>query len=512
VIRTFAALLLLPALALAAPMRPEVVPPPEIPGPIVGPISTTHAGEFGGRKLRYTATFQERALSDANGRAVATLSATSYVVDGTSKDARPVLFAFNGGPGASSSPLHFGAFGPMRQERRADGTRAIVPNPASLLPLADLVFIDPVGTGFSRVLPGGTGKPFWTADGDARAVLDFIRDWLKTNGRMRSPVYVAGESYGGYRLATMAKFADDLPIAGLVLISPGFALTSLGDYSTDLPYVFDLPTMALAARFHGKGVADGRSAAQYFDDVAAFSQGEYVIALMQGSALPASERDRLAAKIAPMLGLPVETVASAGLRVDSETFLTTLLKGDGKLVGRLDARITGPIPTDVPKGRSGAMNDPALGLGRTNVIMSPAIAKYLRDDLKVPVDRDYVSLSLDVNFSWDWRADALGPAGAPNPVPNLAKLMKAQPQTKLLVVGGLYDLACTWLGVRYAITHSDVPLDRVTWARLEAGHSPFEGDTGLARMNEIFGAFVAVPSEAAKPRATRGKTRLHPAR
>lgn len=480
-----------PVLAAAAPMRPEIVPPPQIAGPIVGPVSTAHVGEFGGRKLRYTATFQEQALTDSSGRAIATLSATSYTLDGAAKDARPVLVAFNGGPGASSSPLHFGAFGPYRQERQPDGTRALVPNPASLLPLADLVFVDPVGTGFSRVLPGGTGQPFWTPDGDAQAVLDFIRSWLKANGRTRSPLYVAGESYGGYRLATMAKFADDLPIAGLVLISPGFALTSLGDYSTDLPYVFDLPTMALAARFHGKVAPDSRTAPQYFDDVAAFAQGEYVVALMQGSALPTAERDRLASKLSTLLGLPASTIASAGLRVDSETFLTSLLKDDGKLVGRLDTRITGPIPSNVPKGRSGAMNDPALGLGRTNVITSPTITKYLRDELKVPLDRDYVSLTLDVNFSWDWRAGTFGPDGAPNPAPNLAALMTAQPQSRLLVVGGLYDLTCTVLGVRYAITHAGIPLERVTWARLESGHSPFEGKEGAGRMREIFGDFIA---------------------
>lgn len=186
---------------------PTPAPTPDMVSdePLIGPVTTRHELVIGTTKVPYTATFAETPLDDSNGLPQATISSTSYVVERVRDRAhRPVLFLFNGGPGASSSPLHFGAFGPRRlTDEKDDGRRKLVDNSYSLLDVADLVFIDPVGTGFSRERPGVRSGAYWSVEGDAAAALRLIRKWLVDNGRSGSPIFIARESYGGFRLATM---------------------------------------------------------------------------------------------------------------------------------------------------------------------------------------------------------------------------------------------------------------------------------------------------------------------
>src|SRR5579862_7729714 len=189
--------------------------------PTLGPVTTRHRVKVGDASIDYDAAFAETPLNDAQGRPQATISATSYVREGVSDTAaRPVLFLFNGGPGASSSPLHFNAFGPKRFARDGAGERVLVDNAYSLIDAADLVFIDPVGTGFSRERPGATSGAYWTPRSDAEAALSLIRQWLREHHREQSRLFIAGESYGGFRLAIMMHDAADLPLAGLIFISP----------------------------------------------------------------------------------------------------------------------------------------------------------------------------------------------------------------------------------------------------------------------------------------------------
>ncbi|MBB6250847.1 S10 family peptidase [Nitrospirillum iridis] len=484
--------LVLGLMATAAPMAAlaQGMPVPEIAGHLLGPVATPHSITLNGRAVRYTATFAETVLKDDGGKPLATLSSTAYVASPVLK-ARPVLFVFNGGPGASSSPLHFGAFGPRSIVKGADGNRSLADNPHSLLADADLVFIDPVGTGFSRVLPGGDGHPYWTPEGDAQAVLGLIRDWLRDNGRTASPVYLAGESYGGFRLATMMKFASDTPIAGLVLISPALDFSATADDpGNDLPHIFELPAMAVTAWKHGRAKIDAQTPEQVFQVAADYAQGPYALALLKGGRLPVAEREAVAARLADLIGLPAKTIADANLRVDTQVFLDTLLVDQGLVVGRLDGRVTGPAPKDAPADRPAAAKDPALGLGRSNVITSTVATDYFRHELNLPVDRDYVSLTLDVNFSWNYMPTRRDQTFYVNAAPNIATVMKAQPKTRLLLVGGYYDMAVPLLSARYAIDRAGIPLDRVTVAAFDAGHSPFEGEAGLARMQEMMHGFL----------------------
>lgn len=472
----------------AAAQRTPAAPIPLATDAPIAPVTTAQRIMIDGKPLAYRATWSEMLLNDTAGKPQATISATSYVRDGVTDPARrPVIVLFNGGPGASSSPLHFNAFGPRRlTDRDAAGNRTLVDNAATLLDVADLVFVDPVGTGFSRPIVADGGKPYWSPAGDAASVLALVRDWLRINHRERSPLFVAGESYGGYRLGTMARDMADLNIAGLILLSP--ALDFGG--APDQHFIDQLPTLAVAAWHHGKtGRTDG-AAADVWEDARRFAQGDYATALQQGSALPAADRARIAAKMAAMTGMPVNAIAASDLRLDSQRFLETLVPGS--IVGRLDVRVAAPKP-DKPlnPNRPAAANDPSLGLGRSNVITSVPMGDYLRAALKVPTTRDYYSLTLDVNFNWDWGVADPQPGQSWDVTGNIAALMTAKPAARLLLLGGYYDLATPLLGPRYSLTHSKVPLDRVAMVALPAGHSPFEGADNLARVSAVVHAFVS---------------------
>jgi carboxypeptidase C (cathepsin A) len=466
--------------------------------PIIAPTHSSHQLMLGKTRLNYVATFAETPLRDAQGKVQATISATSYVLEHPhERSARPVMFLFNGGPGASSSPLHFAAFGPKHYRTDAAGSRSLVDNPNTLLDLADLVFIDPVGTGFSRERRGGTSGLFWTPLADADAALSLIRGWLHDNHREGSPLYIVGESYGGFRIALMMAHAADLPISGLVLVSP--LLDASGTATAegnDQPVVLELPTLAVAAWEHHKTDRVETDVEAVYNDARRFAQSDYVVALQQGAALDQVTRERVTARVSKLIGLPTEYVAKANLRIDSEDFLAQLLADQSLEVGRLDTRVTAPKAPPLNPDRPAAANDPSLGLGKTNVIKSELIKNYMRNELNVQTERDYLSLSLDVNFRFKWSE-----LGEPqdshqqhsfyiNPTPNIATVMKKRPKLRVLLVGGYYDLAVPLLAPRYALEHAGVPLDRVSMIALAAGHSVFNDEPLQKTGSELVRQFV----------------------
>ena len=200
---------------------------------------------------------------------------------------RPVVFAFNGGPGASLSPLHFGILGPRSLSKPdSNGARDLSDNAESLLDVADVILIDPVGTGFSRELKPGGGKAYWSPAGDSKAVQTLVRGWLRDAGRANSPIYFVGESYGGYRVAEMAKDIGDLNVAGLVLISPLTDRSGNTGAGNDQPFIFDLPSMAATAFAQGKIESKCRSVAQVFEEARSFAQGDYAVALDRANCYP----------------------------------------------------------------------------------------------------------------------------------------------------------------------------------------------------------------------------------
>src|ERR1700751_3336707 len=273
---------------------------------VIAPATSQHALKLCNRTISYVATWSSILLKNAAGEPQATISATSYVrQDVPDRAQRPIIFAFNGGPGASSSPLHFGILGPRRLgQPDAAGKSSPIDNPETLLDVADLVMIDPVGTGFSRELSAGGGPGYWNPEGDAKAAETVIRDWLRDNSRASSLVFIVGESFGGYRLAEMAKDIGELKIAGLILVSPGTDMTGEAGISSDQHFVFTLPSMATTAFAHHKSQAGGRSVEQVYEEARSLAQGDYVEALQLGSELREQDRDQLAGRMANLIGLP----------------------------------------------------------------------------------------------------------------------------------------------------------------------------------------------------------------
>lgn len=488
-----AALLLAASVSMA--QRPTPAPIPLATDGPLAPVTTAHRMMLAGKPLDYHATWFEMVLTDAAQVSQATISATAYVRDGV-RDARtrPVVVLFNGGPGASSSPLHFSALGPRRlSERDAAGNRALLDNPATLLDVADLLFIDPVGTGFSRPLRAGGGDAYWSVEGDAGAVEKLMRDWLARHHRTASPLFLIGESYGGYRAGVMARHLADLPVAGAVLVSPALDFAPPSDQDA----VAQLPTLAVAAWHHGKVAQDGRRVDRVWEDARRFAQTDYLVALQQGTLLPPDARTAIATRMAALLGMPASAILAANLRPDSQTFLETLVPGS--VVGRLDTRVSSPVQAKaVAPDRPAAANDPSLGLGRSNVIVSAPIGAYLREELNVPTTRDYVSLTLDVNFTWHWQsgADDDGPGASRSVVGDFARLLREKPEARLLVLGGYYDLAVPLLAPRYALTHDAISPAQVQMVALAAGHSVFEGADNGERVSRLVHRFVAgLPAE-----------------
>jgi len=395
----------------------ETQPKPEYEAPKGAETKGTWNG--GSKTVDYTATAKFYVLRKKE-KPSAELFSVSYVADG-GDTSRPVSFVFNGGPGASSAYLHMGAVGPQRVDFPADGTLPPLPpklveNESSWLAFTDLVFVDPVGTGFSRIVEDDEKKDEQKGGGDAtkpedeyfgpkrdlESLCEFMTRWLSENGRWGSPIFIAGESYGGYRVGRLVRMlqADaGIGLNGAILISPALELGGLdmNDYGV-VQWIDVLPTMAGAAAHHGRGRA--LPAGTSLDDVRAaaeeFAAGDYAKFLVLGASLDDAERARILARLADFLGLSVDFVTRAEGRVGLEVFARELLRDDRKVIGFYDATIT---TTDPFPDRTGH-EAPDATLAGIGAAYTAAINKQLRSEIGVETDRDYRLLSHEVNQAW----------------------------------------------------------------------------------------------------------------
>ncbi|MET0339295.1 MAG: peptidase S10 [Caulobacter sp.] len=455
---------------------------------------TSHTGRFNDQKVAYKAIVAETLVPDASGAAKASIVTTSYVRTDVKDAARPVLFIFNGGPGASTTPLHFGAFGPKR--RVGEGSeQTLLDNPVSPLDAADLVFIDPVGTGYSRPFTPEDGKTFWSRTGDAASVRYVIERWLKANGREAAPRYILGQSYGTTRAALIAKDASALKLDGVLL----FALVGAAE-GREMPFVTSLPSVATVAWWHQKVDRAGRSVEQVYDEAVAFARTDYVAALIQGSSLPADEKRKVAQKMAAMTGLSADYIVSKDLRLTNRDFMFELLKADGLRTGQLDGRATRRL--DAPAQRP-PYDDPGLSFSLEKAPVPPKNANAVKPDIAVPVGKGeseaveiyfrkvlkfespqtYTSLNLEVNSAWDH--EGMGDANV-----HLGKAMQADPKLRLFWASGLYDLTTPAYRGRYALDQAGVPADRLTAAQFPGGHSVFTEEGNRAALAEAVRKFV----------------------
>ena len=481
------------ALLLTAAPLAAAAPAPRAPQVAV----TDHVGTFGGTKVAYRATVAEHFVPDAKGQPGASVITIAYTRTDVGDPARrPVLFLFNGGPGASSSPTHLG-LGPKKRAVESNGPApagpsALVDNPYSPLDQFDMVFIDPVGTGFSRAFPGEDPKQWYSLKDDAVEVAGVIEEWLKANHREASPRFMLGESYGTARAAAILKYAKALKVDGVALVAV------VGDTpGHEMPYVAALPTMAAGAWYHNRIDRAGRSVEQVYREAVEFARTDYVSALIQGSSLPAAEKRRIAEKMSKLIGLPADFIAAHDLRISKNDYMFNLLKGQTLRTGLLDVRVTAPLEP----GQLGDIDDPALGVAPKRKPGAPAgpppnpasigpvrnetVETYLRNDLKFATPERYYGINFTANSQWRWGGEPKFDVGGP-----IAAAMKEDPKLRLFWAGGYYDLTTPVYATRYTFDQAGVPAERVTAAEFEGPHGVYEGDKNLAAFTAALKAFV----------------------
>lgn len=462
------------ALARADDEAPAVA---AVPDPVV--FETRHSGRFGGQSLRYRAIAGETHLRNDDGEPVAALFSIAYVAEDADQG-RPVTFVFNGGPGSASVWLHMGMLGPkrVRVASEADEDDGAAPyrledNPLTLLDVTDLVFIDPIGTGFSRVVGTGDTADFWSMQGDAGSLAQFMRLWITEHERWNAPKYIIGESFGTTRSALIAKTlgedGQDVALNGIVMISQAMDYTGSSPAPDNLlAYVTYLPTMAATARYHGRAGQDV-SLEAFVDAAREFAVREYLPALFLGSALPDAERERIADGLVRFTGLGRDYVLRSDLRVMVPRFTKELLRDQGLAIGRLDGRYTGDESDDVA-------DRPHLGDAASYGISSAytaALNHYLRTELGVRMDRPYRTGNGAVGSNWNYRPVPEGRFWEPsyvNTARALSDALRTNGELRVLVANGYYDLVTPFFDAEYTLGRHGILDERIRMTYYEAGH------------------------------------------
>jgi carboxypeptidase C (cathepsin A) len=459
---------------------------------VANSASKTLSGTFGGRSMRYTATVEEQVLQDDKGEAKAAIVTSAYVAE-PRDPSRPVTFLFNGGPGSGSVWLQMGAFGPKRvaipSDARDDGAPPypILDNPDSLLDVTDLVFIDPVGTGFSHTIGDTKGEDYWGVTKDARSVAQVIRQWLDKNGRWNSPKYLGGESYGTTRAAAVVNELEggynDVALNGVLLISTildfGAGAETEG---AELGYITVLPSMAATALYHGK--ASAPSVEGFVEEARQFAIGPYASFLLKGQKASAEERAAILPELARFTGLSQEFLDRADLRVTSGRFYKELLRDRGLTVGRLDARYTGK---DYDNAGEYPDNDPSFyGI---DAGYSAAINSWMRDGIGYKTDQRYVTIG-SVQ-PWDWRIAGGRDTNAYLTVaPYLGKAMRENSGMRIFVGQGWYDFATPFFAAEYALTRNGFPQDRIEYQYYDSGHMMYVRDEDRRKLSADIRNFI----------------------
>lgn len=457
------------------------------------PVFTTNTVKIAGRAVRYVTETGMLPLLKADGTPRASVFYIAYTKEGeTNAPTRPLTFSFNGGPGSSSVWLHLGALGPRRVSMNPDGTLpkppfGLVDNEFSILHATDLVFIDPVATGYSR--PAKDEKPdqFFGQSGDVEAVGDFIRLWTTRHNRWLSPKYLCGESYGVFRAAGLAEHLHSrygMYLNGLLLVSGVLDFATLREGSgNDLPSLVFLPAFTATAQFHKKLPADLQAnLPKALAEAREFCRVEYPAALLQGHALPAAERAKIVAKLARLTGLPEKLIADNDLQVSPTLFRKQLLADQGLILGRYDARITG---RDADAGSLYPGFDPSYAA--TYGPFSAAMNSYVREELKFDNDLPYEILAGVQPWNYDSRNSA------PTVSDRLASVMNQNPHLRVLVLGGLRDLACPIDGIAYSVNHLQLAepyRKNIEFAEYESGHMMYVNRPDLEKMQRDIEKFL----------------------
>ncbi len=457
-----------------------------------------HTGTFGGQRVRYTATAGETYLLDDEDKPKAAIFSTAYVKEGVDNPAgRPVTFLWNGGPGSASLWLHMGGLGPRRvavpSDAKDDGAPPypIADNPLALLDVTDVVFVDPVGTGYSRALGGHEGKEFWGVTEDAESIAAFIRQWISVNERWNSPKYIGGESYGTTRAAAVVHQLEgginDISLNGIILISTVLDFTySRFQSGNEMSYVAILPSYAATAWYHHKvpGERPG-NLSEYVQAARQFARTDYAMALVSGTELGDADRVRVRERLAYFSGLSEDYLERANLRVNPRRYFKELLRSAGKVVGRLDSRYTGEDVDDA--GESPEADPSFYGIDGA---YTAAINDYLRRELEVKIDRTYKTCC-GLGSEWNWK---LSPkqfgTSYVNVAPYIGTAMRQNNALRVFVAQGYFDFATPFFGAELALTRNGVVPERITYKYYEAGHMMYIHQPSLEQLMADLRAFI----------------------
>jgi len=446
---------------------------------------------IGGKVVDYSVTTGQILLETDDGKPRASFFHVSYQRKNPGDlHQRPVVFAFNGGPGSSAVWLHLGGLGPRIAPSSADGTKAVAPpyqvaaNPMSILDVADLVFIDPVSTGYSRAAKDVRPGDFHGVSEDIASVGDFIRRWVTENNRWASPKFLLGESYGGIRAAGLAQHLQGrygMHLNGVVLLSSLLDFRTLSaSQGNDLAYSVFLPSYTAVAHFHGKLQGNRNDLVR---EAREFAFGDYADALSQGRSLTPERKQAVAARLAELTSLPAELILTADLRLDLDLFRSELLRKEGKVIGRFDGRVA----WDASSRAQGYPDyDPSY-----EVVAGPfssSLLGYL-NELGWKDNRPYEVLTSAVH-PWRW--------GTANRYVNLAgelaEAMRDNPHLRVCVMGGLTDLATPVDGIRYTLNHIfNLPEERIAaieFPLYEAGHMFYLNQPDLEKLRVDLVKFI----------------------
>jgi carboxypeptidase C (cathepsin A) len=469
-------------------------------------VSRSHTLQIGRRRLRYKSTagrvvLREEVVEDGKRvgfRPKATVFMTSYTLDGADRRRRPVTFAFNGGPGSSSVWLHLGLLGPRRVVSGDAGALMpppyeLVDNAETLLTVSDVVFIDPVATGYSRPAEGEKQDEYHGLTRDLESVGEIIRLWTSRNGRWMSPKFLAGESYGTLRAAGLAAHLQErhgLYLNGLMLVSSVLDLGTI-EFSegNDLPYVVYLPTYAAIAHHHGK--LGDRPLGDVLGEASAFAAGEYARLLSLGARMTIEERRAGVRRVADLTGLDPAYIDRVDLRIEHVRFFTELLRDRGLSVGRLDGRFLGWEPDG---GRERFSFDPSYA-----AIVGPYTAgfnHYVREELGYENDLPYEVLSGTVHEAWSYKEYE---GRSVSVVHDLATAMRANPHLRIHISCGYTDGATPYFAAEHVVAHLPLPAelrDNIELSYYDAGHMMYVHEPSRIRQSADLAAFVRAASGA----------------
>ena len=468
-------------------------------------VATTHSVKIGRKQVGYTATAGRMLLREEEGKKQATFFFVGYTRDDVpDTSTRPIVFAFNGGPGSSSVWLHLGALGPRRVVLGDDGMPVAPPgrlidNGYSILDVADLVFIDPIGTGYSRAIPSEDAKQYHHFKKDIETVGEFIRAYLTKHDRWASPKFLAGESYGTTRSAGVAAHLfrrHGIYFNGLLLISSILNFQTAGfdpqsgtfRRGNDLPYVVFLPTYAASAWYHGKLPKKYQKMPlrKFLDEVESFAANEYAHALFQGDRLDATERDAIAERLVAYTGLSKTYILRYDLRIEILRFCKELLRDEGYTIGRIDARYKG-------RGRfdDGDTMESDPSIDATMGLYTSALNDYVKRDLEYESDIPYEVLSEQVWQNWDYEDFKNAYVDVSE---SLREVMARNPFLKVFVANGFFDLATPHFATEYTFSHMGLAPEirnNVELAYYQAGHMMYVDLASLDKLATDLRNFIA---------------------